>query len=159
MLAGIGAENVGWERPAATSTVVPAHIRKMVKRYDILRAALLKAAKEEGALSGSTTASFAAASHVDGEAPMAGVSAGRGLPSVPEGVEVVEANEVEAEVEASEVEIEADAEVDADAEVELEVLVEARAEGSPPDPCHQRSFGTERAANVVKQAQPNDVLC
>ena len=46
---GSGVASVGWERPAANAAgnaAAPAHVRKMARRYDALRAALLKAARE-----------------------------------------------------------------------------------------------------------------
>ena len=108
MQAGVGTENVGWERPAATSTTIPAHVRKMVKRYDALRASLLRAARES-----TLVASGGAA--VNG--------GGGGLPSVPE---VEGETEVEVDIEAS-----IDVEIDADAEAKAAAAAEADAEPEP----------------------------
>ena len=41
------ADPILWERPAAASSSLPQHVRKMARRYDALRAALLRAARGE----------------------------------------------------------------------------------------------------------------
>ena len=41
------ADPIPWERPAASSSSLPPHVRKMARRYDALRAALLRAARGE----------------------------------------------------------------------------------------------------------------
>ena len=43
----VAAEPLGWERPATSTSSLPAHVRKMARRYDTLRSALLRVARGE----------------------------------------------------------------------------------------------------------------
>ena len=56
---GAEAEPLPWERPSATTNTLPAHIRKMARRYDSLRASLLRLARGEAVPAGGALASVA----------------------------------------------------------------------------------------------------
>ena len=77
----VAAEPLGWERPATSTSSLPAHVRKMARRYDTLRSALLRVARGEAPAecTGSLTAVAEEAAAVPEEA-----AAGEEAAAVPE---------------------------------------------------------------------------
>ena len=87
----------GWERPPAASNTIPAHVKKMARRYDMLRAALLRTAMAPRSGlrgSGGGLASVAESDEERLASARSGQASARGLPSIEVYLPAQQANQV-----------------------------------------------------------------